>query len=326
METDLIATFISHISLELNRSRLTAEAYERDLRQFARWFGGNAEGADGFDADKVKMRDIRAWLSEMASAGDTAATLRRKTQSLRAFFKFLMKRGLRKDNPAADIILAKLPRHLPTFIRESEMDVVLDEDFPALSDSAVIDPIRLDEEKLKELYMESRDHLIVNLLYSSGIRQAELLALSDNDINFSTREVKVTGKRNKQRILPLPEPLIKEITAWQKIRDTYYADIDADRPLFPGQNGRMGKSSLYKIVNTRLAATASSRKSPHVLRHSFATAMLNDGAPLDAVREMLGHASLETTQLYTHLDFSQLRRDYKNAHPRAKKGIRDKNP
>lgn len=318
--TDYIGQFIIYTRLELNRSRHTVEAYERDLNQFAERL--KERDAD-YNIAEVSMRDIRAWLGELAYEGNAPATLRRKTQSLRAFYKFLIRRKVRKDNPAVDIILAKIPRPLPTFVRESEINKVLDEDLSSYNEgNAGDDCISLDDDALRQRYVEARDHLALNMLYSLGLRQAELLSIYDSDINMSAREVKVKGKRNKQRVLPIPESLLDEIRAWQHLRDTYRGDGTKDSPLFPGKNGVMGKTTLYTLVHNRLADTASAKKSPHVLRHSFATTMLNNGASLDSVREMLGHASLETTQIYTHLNFAQLKRDYEKAHPRSKGGLK----
>lgn len=317
---EYIEQFINYIRLELNRSRHTEEAYERDLNQFAERL--KESGAD-YNITEATMRDIRAWLGELAYEGNSPATLRRKTQSLRAFYKFLIRRSVRKDNPAVDIILAKIPRRLPTFVRESEINKVLDEDLSSYNEEYDTgDCISSDDDALRQRYVEAQDHLALNMLYSLGLRQAELLSIYDSDINMSAREVKVTGKRNKQRILPIPESLLDEIRSWQLLRDTYRGTEAKDSPLFPGKNGVMGKTTLYTLVHNRLAETATAKKSPHVLRHSFATTMLNNGAALDSVREMLGHASLETTQIYTHLNFSQLKRDYEKAHPRSKGGLR----
>jgi len=165
-----------------------------------------------------------------------------------------------------------------------------------------------------------RDHLILNLLYSTGLRQAELLTLRDCDISFSAAEAKVTGKRNKQRIVPLPPQLLDEIAEWQKERDARHPGLAYPAPLFPGNKVSLSKMQLYRIVKDALAGTTSAARSPHVLRHTFATSMLNHGANLDTVKEMLGHASLTTTEIYTHLTFDQLRKNYDNAHPRAREG------
>lgn len=289
--------FISYLSNELNRSPLTVEAYIRDINQFENWI--TAGEADRFDATSVTASDIRAWIGKMAKT-DSASTLRRKTQSLRAYFKWMLKQGKITSNPAADVTLAKKGKHLPEFIRESEMEELL-----------------LPEKEDDTSLTKTRNRLIISILYSTGIRQAELLGLRDTDISFSSKEAKVTGKRNKQRIIPLPDKLLHEIASWQKIRNEAFPGLPSPTPLFPGEKGTLSKMQLYRIVKENLGETTAALKSPHVLRHTFATSMLNHGANLDTVKEMLGHASLTTTEIYTHLTFEQLRKNYDSAHPRA---------
>lgn len=300
--------FISYLSNELNRSPHTVEAYIRDISQFKSWItSGNP---DAFDPASVTMSDIRAWIGSLAKM-DSPATLRRKTQSLRSFYRWLLKQGVVASNPASDVVLAKKGKHLPEFVREAEMEELL-----SPSETA----------EGEETWKEMRDHLIISILYSTGIRQAELLGLRDSDISFSSKEAKVTGKRNKQRIIPLPQQLLDEIAAWQRIRDRVMPGLPSPAPLLPaahGGSGHISKMQLYRIVKERLGETSAAAKSPHVLRHTFATSMLNHGANLDTVKEMLGHASLTTTEIYTHLTFEQLRRNYQNAHPRAREDGRN---
>ena len=265
--------------VELNRSRLTVEAYGRDLRQFGAWISGGAEL--DWDFASVTTADIRAWLGREADRGVKPVSLRRKTQSLRAFYQWALRRGMLRQNPAADVILAKPPKHLPEFAKESEIAEVLEE--------------RGDTFALK------REHLAVSILYSLGLRQAELLALTDADVSHTAAEMKVTGKRNKQRVVPVPEPLLREIAEWQRLRDEKYPDLPRPRPLMAGVHGRISKETLYNMVHRRLAATSASKKSPHTLRHSFATAMLGDGGDLDAVREIFFFNDTATTEIYTEL-------------------------
>lgn len=293
-----IARFLDYLRAEANRSKLTVEAYGRDLRQFAEWLvadGSNGESR-GFDFRSVTLSDIRAWLGREAEAGVKPVSLRRKAQSLRAFYRWACRMGLTDSNPAADVTLAKPPKPLPQFARESELEDILE--LPA------------------KTFEEKRAHLAVGILWSLGLRQAELLLITDADISIYAAEIKVTGKRNKQRVVPVPPPLLREITDWQKIRDDKYPDLPEPRPLMAGPHGAISKNSLYQIIKKALASTSASKKSPHTLRHSFATSMLSDGSDLDAVREMLGHASLQTTQIYTHLSFREIRKSYA-AHPRA---------
>ena len=306
--------FLSYLRYELNRSPNTVEAYGRDLEQFAQWL--NPVSNRQLAPASITSSDIRAWLASRAST-DTATTLRRKTQSLRSFFRWMMRRHLIDANPAADVVLAKKPKRLPEFVRESDMEKILEIPSSNSADNSSVAPGSPMETITELSFEERRDHLIINILYSTGIRQAELLGLKDSDISFSSAEAKVTGKRNKQRVIPLPQPLLDEIREWIRVRDSRNERF-SPQPLFPGRCGPMSKSQLYGIVRRMLSSASSQARSPHVLRHSFATAMLNHGANLDSVREMLGHSSLATTEIYTHLSFDQLKAAYRTAHPRSK--------
>jgi integrase/recombinase XerC len=295
--------FISYIRHELNRASLTAEAYERDVRQFIDWL--TCYNPDRIDLSDVTTSDIRAWLASMAREENlTPTTLRRKAQSLRAFFRFLLKRGVITVNPTADITLPKTPKHLPNFVRADEMETILRHDETVLS-------ITPDDMELR------RDTLVVELLYTLGLRRAELIAISDNDITFSSGEIKITGKRSKQRVVPVPQLLLDKIKEWQNIRDTLWPDLPAPRPLLVVKGARISPSQVYETVKRQLSGTSARVKSPHALRHSFATAMLNEGADLNSVKEFLGHASLSTTQVYTHISFAEMKKAYSAAHPRS---------
>lgn len=290
---DMIAKFLQEMRTELMRSPLTVDAYGRDLRQFAAWFAPDSP----FSPLEVELQHIRAWISSLAADGASPATIRRKTQSLRAFFRWGRRRGIFSHNPADKVILAKLPKPLPNFIKEDEMEEILS--LPC------------------ETFADRRAHIVLTMLYSLGLRQAELLALTDADINIASGEARVTGKRSKQRVVPLPRPLCYEILQWQQERDARFPNLPSPAPLIAGPHGALSKYTLYTIVRDALASASTGRKSPHTLRHTFATAMLNDGSDLDAVREMLGHSSIATTQIYTHLSFKQLLQNYRGAHPRS---------
>lgn len=291
---DSIGEFLEYIIVELNRSRLTADAYGRDIRDFAAWTGAAVPAE--WDYASVTASDIRAWLGEQARHGAKPVTIRRKTQSLRAFYHWARRRNLVTKNPAAEIVLAKLPKPLPQFARENEVEEILSR--PCLT------------------FAERRARFAVLMLYSLGLRQAELLTITDADISRTALEIKITGKRSKQRVVPVPPALMEEIEAWQRLRDEKYPGLPHPAPLLAGPHGALSKESLYRMVHEALAPVHATKKSPHLLRHSFATAMLADGGDLNSVKEMLGHASLQTTQVYTHLSFRQLRENY-NAHPRA---------
>lgn len=293
----LIDNFLQYLKLELNRSSNTVEAYGRDLRELQSFLAGLSE--DGHvEVSRVHQSDIRAWLLELSERGDGPRTLRRKVQSVRAFFKWLRRRRLVLDNPAAEVELAKLPRRLPTVVREATMNTLLDE--PVATGDAD----------------DVRDRLIVMMLYETGMRRAELITLLDKNVDTAAGTLKVRGKRDKDRIIPFGDELRDAIERYRELRPvpqqgTFFTRADGE-PLYP--------SLVYRVVNRSLAeAGVTGKRSPHVLRHSFATAMLNHGAGINSVKELLGHASLAATQVYTHVTFSELKHNYELAHPRALK-------
>lgn len=290
--------FLEYLRLELNRSELTVNAYGRDLAQLAEFLGMDEELPN---APRISTSDIRAWLADMARNGLSPRSLRRKNQAARAFFRWVQKRRLIDRNPAKDIQLAKAGRKLPEFVRVEEAERIL-------TDIKAGDPIHT-----------QRNHLIINLLYSCGIRCDELSKITDADISIHGKELRVHGKRDKTRILPLPDPLIEEIRKWQETRDANYL-LPSPTPLICTKNGAMSHASIYKIVRDQLMTTGSTHKGPHTLRHTFATAMLNGGAEINTVKEFLGHSSLQSTQIYTHLSFNDIKRAYDKAHPRGETG------
>lgn len=310
-EIPVISAFASYLRHELNRSPHTVEAYCRDITGFACWLSGSASG-EGFDPASVTLSDLRAWLGALARK-ESPLTLRRKTQSLRALFHWMLKMGMIEKNPAADLILAKAPKPLPQFLKIEEIEEVINRTAAESSDT-------------DENFRKARTHIVLLMLYTTGLRQEELRTLSDCDIDFSLKEAKVMGKRSKQRVVPLPPELIAEIKRWQKIRNEHSPELlplGKDIPLISGRDGRISKRGLYNIVHQALGGTSPEKKSPHILRHTFATAMLNNGASLDSVKEFLGHSSLSTTQIYTHLSFAELRASYSTAHPRSREAGKD---
>lgn len=312
----LIARFSSYLRHELNRSKLTVEAYERDLRQFSGWI--TCYNPDMFQPRDVTLSDVRAWLASLARQGVTPRSLRRKTQSLRAFFKFLLKTKEISSNPTKDLILPKLPKPLPDNIPADEIEKILSmEETVIENESSSLDQTTLEA--------ETRDHLIIELLYSLGIRRAELIAITDADISPSASEIKITGKRSKQRVVPVPEKLMLHIIRWQKMRDSIWRLAESPRPLFVVKGKRITPWQVYNIVRKALSGVAAKKKSPHALRHSFATTMINEGADLDTVKEFLGHASLATTQIYTHISFKDMKHAYDAAHPRTRNPRDEKN-
>lgn len=300
IDIDVLERFLQHLRLELNQSQLTAEAYGRDLRQFCDFLtnGGKRE----LQLTSVTSNDVRAWLLQLSRSGDCARTLRRKVQALRALYKWLMWRGEAHSNPAADVELAKLPKLLPHVIREQNINELLDSPIDMANCDAV------------------RDRLIVMMLYETGMRRAELVGLLDANVDTRQCELKVHGKRDKDRIIPFGNELRRWIELYRGLRTREHGQCETffvrreGKPLYP--------ALVYNVVHRELQQVGGATKlSPHVLRHTFASAMLNGGADLDSVKELLGHESLAATQVYTHVTFSELKQNYKLAHPRAlKKG------
>lgn len=298
----MIDDFLKYLELELNRSRLTVDAYGRDLREFAEFLG---KDSDMQDAESVTTADIRAWLAQMSRNGLSPRSLRRKTQATRAFFRWIQKQGLISKNPASEVQLPKIGRKLPEFVREQEMEDLLDT--PILGG----DPA-----------LNIRNKLIVNILYSCGIRRDELAKITDADVDFHAKEIRVHGKRDKTRIIPVADELLADIREWQTIRDGMYT-FPAPAPLICSKRGKLSGKAIYEIVHKLLITTGATHKSPHSLRHTFATSLLNGGAEINSVKELLGHASLQSTQIYTHLSFADLKKAYENAHPRSKETTQD---
>ena len=294
----MISDFLKYLELELNRSKLTADAYGRDLREFAEFLG---KDDDMSDAETITTTDVRAWLADMARHGLSPRSLRRKTQAARAFFRWIQKQGVISSNPAAEVQLAKIGRKLPEYVRPQEMEELLDN--PVLGG----DPA-----------LNIRNKLIIDILYSCGIRREELAKITDADIDFHQKEIRVHGKRDKTRIIPVADQLLDEIKEWQTVRDSLYS-LPSPAPLICSKRGKLTGRAIYDIVHKLLVGTGATHKSPHSLRHTFATSLLNNGAEINSVKELLGHSSLQSTQIYTHLTFSDIRKAYDEAHPRSKR-------
>lgn len=295
----MIDRFVTYLTTEKGYSRHTLLAYEGDLKAFAAWITSGE--AARFSPSSVTMQDIRAWLGVMARKGLTPRSLRRKLLAVRSFYRFLHRQGLVEANPAADVELPKLPRPLPEFVPQGEMESVVGAEAFDTAD-----------------WEEYRDKLIVDILYSTGIRRSELLAITDRDISTEGGEIKVHGKGNKDRIVPIPRQLCERICRYRALRDARWGET-AGVFLISHRGKPLNNDALSRIVKIELAATSTGRKTPHTLRHSCATALLKEGAEINSVKELLGHSSLATTQIYTHLSFSELKKNYESAHPRAKK-------
>jgi integrase/recombinase XerC len=289
--------FLAYLRYEKNRSEQTVRRYGSALRDFEAFFLSLDEGLEwaSVDADI-----IRRWMESLMDRGDIASTVNTSLSAIRSFFKFALSRGLIEKDPARMVAGPKKSKPLPVFVRENTMDQLIDH-----------------EEWDESDFYSVRARTIIILLYEAGLRRSELAGLDDNDVDMDTRQLKVTGKRDKQRIVPFGEELARQLRQYVELRDKTMPRLDS--ALFVGNNGRrITGSKVYTIVKENLTKVTSLKKrSPHVLRHSYATAMLNHGAGLESVKQLLGHESLDTTQVYTHTTFEQLKRVYKEAHPRG---------
>ena len=292
--------FLDYLKYELNRAELTVEAYKLDITQFSEWL--SPTDPQNVNFKDVTSSDVRAWLSSLAKKGESPRTLRRKIISLRSLFKWMMKTGRIKKSPLQDVPLPKIPKPLPDLIKPVEIETAIR---------------NLESQTSEEDSNDILDILVIEILYSLGIRRAELISLNDEDISFSKAEIKVTGKRSKQRVIPVPQKLLSKIQEWQTYRNKNEVKPENETPLFIVKGKRITPSQVYRIVHNALSESSARKKSPHALRHSFASGMLNGGAEIDSVREFLGHSSLATTQIYTHISLNEIKKAYTSAHPRV---------
>lgn len=292
----LIESFLNYLKLERNYSELTIISYGKDLEQFKAYLKKLDEEVE---LETVDADIIRSWVITLMDENIAASSVNRKLSSLRSFYRYLLRKGLIQADPVQKVKGPKKKKPLPTFVKEEEMNKLLDEV-----------PFGDDFEGV-------RDKLILEVFYATGVRRSELVGLNDGDIDFSASLIKVTGKRNKQRLIPFGERLKEMMSNYQHLRDETIPQHS--EAFFIQKNGeRVTASLVYNMVKRDLSKVVTLKKrSPHVLRHSFATNMLNNKASLGAVKELLGHERLTTTEIYTHTTFEELKKEYEHAHPRA---------
>ncbi len=288
--------FLSYLRYEKRYSTHTITAYENDLGQFI-LFGNNL--VEGFHVEEADYHLIRQWIISMMNNGTIARSVNRKISTLKTFYKFLMREGVISKNPTDHVAVPKMAKKLPEFVQEKEINRLLDGQF-----------FSGDFEGL-------RDKAVVALFYGTGIRLSELVSIRFPDLNLKEKLVKVNGKRNKERLVPFPLEISVTLSEYIKLRNELFPE--AENFLFLTGSGEPAYNKLiYRIVKKELSlVTTIDKKSPHILRHSYATHLLNRGADLNAIKELLGHANLAATQVYTHTSFEQLKKVYKQAHPRA---------
>lgn len=292
----LRSSFLDYLRYERNYSDKTLIAYGRDIAQLQEFLRG--ENCD-FCFSRVSSEDVREWIVYLMDGGMSAVSVNRKLSSLRSFYRYLLKKGEVSVDPMCRIMGPKKAKVLPVFLKESEMERLLDE----------VD--------YGEGFVACRDRLIIQMFYEVGLRLAELVALNDVDVDLFSSVIKVTGKRNKQRLIPFGDELKEAIIGYIDVRRESVAMLGG--MFFVQKDGkRIGRTAVYELVKRNLSKVVTCKKrSPHVLRHTFATTMLNNEADLGVVKELLGHSSLAATEVYTHTTFEELKRVYNQAHPRA---------
>lgn len=289
-------SFLDYLLYERNYSGSTVKAYRTDILELQK-FGEEMLG--DLTPSDVDAELVREWIASLMDKGHVSNTINRKLSSIRAYYKFLLRRGEVEADPLRKITGPKKKKPLPVFLREVEMDKLLDDiDFG-------------------EGFEGCRDHLIIETFYATGMRLSELIGLDDKDVDFSASLIKVTGKRNKQRLIPFDKELRHSMQEYVMARNEALP-VRSDA-FFVRENGkRLCRNIVAYLVKRNLSKVVTVKKrSPHVLRHTFATAMLNNGADLGSIKELLGHESLATTEIYTHTTFEELKKVYNQAHPRA---------
>ena len=284
----MIEMFLDYLRLERNYSLLTVKSYREDLSDFERFF----ESLDSqVSWTSVDADVIRNWMEYMMDRGNSASSVNRRLSALRSFYRFALRKKIVQRDPVHGLQGPKKKKPLPQFLKETEMERLLD------------------SKMWTDSYEDVLSRTLIIMFYETGIRLSELTGLDDKDVDSVTCEIKVTGKRNKQRIIPYGENLAKTLAIYRQKRDAFFQTKVGER---------MSGAQVRSLVKKNLSKVSTLKKrTPHVLRHTFATAMLNHNAGLESVKKLLGHESLSTTEIYTHTTFEQLKKVYKNAHPRA---------
>lgn len=288
--------FLQYLKYEKRYSQHTQVAYQKDLSQFIAYID---EQFNITEASEVTHFHVRSWLAEMKDDHQSAKTVNRKLSSLNSYYKYLMRLGRIQKNPIRQLHAQKLPERLPSYLKEHETESMLE------------------STDYDEGFKGFTDRMICNLLYQTGMRRSELLQMKERDIEWSLKQVRILGKGNKERLVPLSPELLSEIKEY--IKEKSKLEEVERGPLLVLENGKpLYAGYVYRTVKRHMTSVSSlSKKSPHVLRHSFATHLLNNGANIQAIKDLLGHSSLAATQVYTHNNIEQLKEIHKNSHPRG---------
>ena len=292
----IVESFLRYLQYEKNYSSHTVESYSNDISQFKSFVFGD----ETLDPKSVDSVWVRRWMVSLMNEGYSPLSVNRKLSSLKSFFKYLCKYKYIDTSPVKNLRGPKVNKPLPHFVKDLDMNKLLS------------------EWEGEDPFEGERDKAILDVFYTTGIRCAELVGLKNEDVDFHAKLIKVNGKRDKQRLIPFSDNLKEIMQSYLDIRNETIDSLRSNT-FFVRKNGKkLSNSIVYSIVNKRLSEIPNlSKKSPHVLRHTFATSMLNNGADLNAVKELLGHASLSSTEVYTHTTFEELKKVYHQAHPRA---------
>lgn len=288
MNRELVNFFLDHLSIERRLSPHTITSYSTDLEQFIAFI-------EPQKLLEVQALDVRKWLISLSDDTIQNRSINRKLATLRTLYKYLVRSGKMAENPMISIRMVKTTKKLPHFVRESEMENLVE------------------NRKIATNFSEARDELILFLLYGTGIRLAELISLQNSQVNLAAKTIRVIGKRNKERVIPIPQLLIELIQAYRSFctfENPHLLLTDKGEPLYPMFVQRLVKKNLGEFSQLE-------KLSPHVLRHTYATHLLNRGADLNAIKELLGHANLAATQVYTHNSMEKMKAIYLQAHPKA---------
>ena len=292
-----ISEFLDYMRYERRRSEQTLQGYRLDLEAYVAYLD-TLEGH--VTIDTADTEDIRGWIEAMMDRGNSPTSICRRLSAVRSMYRYALARGLVSHDPAHIVRGPKKSRYLPQFVREDDMDRLLD------------------SAEWGSDYISTRARTILILLYETGMRASELTSLDDSSVDFAQGEIRVTGKGNKQRAIPFGDELRTQLHEYIRQSDAMWQQRIDTALILNDRGSRMTYVQLRKEVMTRLSAIGNlAKRSPHVLRHSFATAMLNNGADLESVQKLLGHSELSTTEIYTHTTFEQLKKVYSKAHPRA---------
>lgn len=293
----MVSNFLKFLQYEKRYSDHTITAYQKDLQQFHEFLLDTFEISDDSD---VKHPHLRSWVVHLVECDINPKSINRKIATLKSYFKFLQAREFTDHNPATRLKPLKTDKPLPSFVQEGEMVMLLD------------------QMEFTDDFQGVRDRLIIEMFYATGIRLSELINLKDSDINFHERSVKVLGKRNKERVIPVPDSVVNNIRTYQHMRSDFVRGVHAEFFFITDSVKKLYPMMVYRLIRKYLGfVTTISKKSPHILRHTFATHLLDKGADLNAVKDLLGHTSLAATQVYTHNSLEKLKSTFDQAHPKA---------